>query len=146
MVASDVDVSVPNLTSYPRFAEAPKPLSLLLTPGSALFLPAGWWHAVTSLDVSISLALRSLTSCQRASALPDDLLLWLHDRGLYKKGNCVCHRDETEAHDAGALASHHGVVRDRQQLPLDVDDDGTNGSPRRQLDELLREAGVRLAG
>ncbi len=24
----------------------------------------------------------------------DDFLLWLHNRGLYKKGNCVCHSDE----------------------------------------------------
>jgi hypothetical protein len=28
-----------------------------LAPGDALFIPAGWWHRVTSLDVSISFSL-----------------------------------------------------------------------------------------
>ena len=29
----------------------------IVGPGDALFIPAGWWHRVTSLDVSISLSL-----------------------------------------------------------------------------------------
>lgn len=32
---------------------------VVLAPGEALFLPAGWWHRVTALDVSISLSLLS---------------------------------------------------------------------------------------
>lgn len=30
---------------------------VVLGPGDALYIPAGWWHRVTSLDVSISLSL-----------------------------------------------------------------------------------------
>ncbi len=32
---------------------------VVLAPGEALFIPAGWWHRVTSLDVSISVSLLS---------------------------------------------------------------------------------------
>ena len=31
--------------------------SVVVRPGDALFIPAGWWHRVTSLDVSISFSL-----------------------------------------------------------------------------------------
>ena len=30
---------------------------VVVGPGDALFIPAGWWHRVTSLDVSISFSL-----------------------------------------------------------------------------------------
>ena len=61
---SEVDAAAPNLTRHPRFARA-RSLSVLLSPGSALYLPAGWWHAVTSLDATISLALRAQGRCER---------------------------------------------------------------------------------
>jgi ribosomal protein L16 Arg81 hydroxylase len=31
--------------------------STVLGPGDALYIPAGWWHQVTALDVSISFSL-----------------------------------------------------------------------------------------
>jgi ribosomal protein L16 Arg81 hydroxylase len=32
---------------------------VVLDPGDSLYIPAGWWHRVTSLDVSISFSLLS---------------------------------------------------------------------------------------
>lgn len=47
-----------------RLGEAPHPAlralavkQVVVGPGDALFIPAGWWHRVTSLDVSISFSL-----------------------------------------------------------------------------------------
>jgi len=47
-----------------RLAEAEHPAlrellvrRVIVRPGDALFIPAGWWHRVTSLDVSISFSL-----------------------------------------------------------------------------------------
>lgn len=47
-----------------RRAESPHPAvramlvkTVELAPGEALFIPAGWWHRVTALDVSISFSL-----------------------------------------------------------------------------------------
>jgi ribosomal protein L16 Arg81 hydroxylase len=38
---------------YPLFARACL-MDVVLEPGDALFLPAGWWHWVRSLSTSIS--------------------------------------------------------------------------------------------
>ncbi len=52
---SAVDPLRPDLTSYPHFAEA-TPMTVTVVPGQILFLPAFWWHHVTSLSVSISVS------------------------------------------------------------------------------------------
>jgi len=91
-----VDASQPNLTRFPHFAAA-RSISTMLPAGSALFLPAGWWHAVESLDTSISLALRSQSRCELRAAWADDVLRCLHHRGLYKRGDCTCHPPHADA-------------------------------------------------
>lgn len=116
-----VDAAAPNHTAFPRFAAAPS-VTVMLTAGSALFVPAGWWHAVHSLDESVSLAYRSQTPCQARAALPDDALRWLHERGWYKRGNCVCHPDACSSGKCGA-------------------DDGLDEA----VDRALREAGAGAA-
>lgn len=46
-----VDVSAPDLTRFPRFADAQKSMQTVeLLPGDALFIPSLWWHAVVALD------------------------------------------------------------------------------------------------
>ena len=30
-------------------------LDIVVNPGEAIFIPLGWWHAVTSLDKAVSL-------------------------------------------------------------------------------------------
>ena len=32
---------------------------VVLQPGESLFIPAGWWHDVLALDVSVSLAINA---------------------------------------------------------------------------------------
>lgn len=50
---SRVDVDAPDLTSFPNYAYA-KPIEIVLEEGQMLFMPALWWHHVTSLDDTIS--------------------------------------------------------------------------------------------
>ena len=119
-----VDAAAPNHTRFPRYAHAAS-LEVTLPAGSALYLPAGWWHAVTSLDTTISLALRSQSACERRAAVVDDLLQWLHNRGWYKRGNCVCHRGHAaEVAEGGADGED--------------EDDGLGEA----INELLQAAGV----
>lgn len=48
---SMVDPAAPDLTRYPRYAEAARQASTTtLMPGDAIYLPYGWWHGVESLD------------------------------------------------------------------------------------------------
>ena len=48
---SMVDPLAPDLSRYPRYAEAAKTaLSAVLEPGDALYIPYCWWHGVEALD------------------------------------------------------------------------------------------------
>jgi hypothetical protein len=52
-VYSPVDLDAPDLTRYPRLRDAIV-LETVLEPGDTLFLPLGWWHQVTALEMSMS--------------------------------------------------------------------------------------------
>lgn len=54
-VFSPVDLDAPDLARYPAFAQATV-LDVTVEPGETIFLPLGWWHQVTSLDLSVSLS------------------------------------------------------------------------------------------
>ncbi|MGA0609026.1 cupin-like domain-containing protein [Caldimonas sp. KR1-144] len=58
-VFSEVDVDAPDLARYPRFAEV-KVLEVVLEPGETMFLPLGWWHQVSSLELSLSFSFSNL--------------------------------------------------------------------------------------
>lgn len=55
-VYAGVDAEEPDLERFPGFPGVTVKTVTLL-PGEALFIPAGYWHHVRALDVSISLAL-----------------------------------------------------------------------------------------
>jgi len=87
-------IDITNLPSQPtesaKFAQA-KGMYARVEPGDALFIPKRCWHAVVSLEPSISLAVFGLT--------PLEIVLeggyqefWkiVHDMGLYARGNCTC--------------------------------------------------------
>ena len=63
-VFSPVNVDRPDLARYPLFAQA-KVVEVVVEPGETVFLPLGWWHQVTSLDVSLSFSYSNL-------AVPND--------------------------------------------------------------------------
>lgn len=54
-VFSMVDAANPDYSRFPLYAYA-DPITLVLEPGDALFIPVGWWHHVESLDLSASLS------------------------------------------------------------------------------------------
>ena len=58
-VFSPIDLDRPDLHRYPDFAKA-QVLEVIVEPGETVFLPLGWWHQVTSLDVSLSFSYSNL--------------------------------------------------------------------------------------
>jgi hypothetical protein len=52
-VYSPVDIDHPDLDRFPLYAQATV-LDVVVEPGETVFLPLGWWHQVSSLDVSLS--------------------------------------------------------------------------------------------
>ena len=58
-VFSPIDVDRPDLVRYPLFQQV-KMLEVVVEPGETVFLPLGWWHQVTSLDVSLSFSYSNL--------------------------------------------------------------------------------------
>jgi len=50
-----VDIEAPDLERFPLFAQATD-FEVVLSPGDALFIPAGWWHHVRALSVSFSIS------------------------------------------------------------------------------------------
>ncbi|HEY9793794.1 MAG TPA: cupin-like domain-containing protein [Candidatus Obscuribacterales bacterium] len=54
-VYSQVDVENPDFERFPKFRQATV-MDVDLDPGEVLFIPAGWWHHVRSLDASITIS------------------------------------------------------------------------------------------
>lgn len=52
-VWSQVDADRPDLERFPAYREADV-LEAVVGPGEMLLIPAGWWHSVFALDVSVS--------------------------------------------------------------------------------------------
>ena len=58
-VFSPIDLDKPDFARYPLFRDV-KVLEVIVEPGETVFLPLGWWHQVTSLDVSLSFSYTNL--------------------------------------------------------------------------------------
>jgi len=58
-VFSPIDVDAPDLVRYPAFRDV-KVLEVVVEPGETVFLPLGWWHQVTALDISMSFSFTNL--------------------------------------------------------------------------------------
>ena len=55
-VYSQVDLENPDYTKFPLFKEV-QVTEAVLEPGEILFVPAGWWHQVKGLDISLSVSM-----------------------------------------------------------------------------------------
>lgn len=88
-----VDAFAPDLARFPRYRAAlAQERRVELVPGDAVYIPRGWWHTARSLSPSISLAGFWASRWDVASTIwPEELRLFLHQRGLYKRGVCTCH-------------------------------------------------------
>lgn len=51
---SPVDILAPNLTRFPKFAQA-SPLVCEIEAGDILFLPSFWWHEVVISEFNAAL-------------------------------------------------------------------------------------------
>jgi len=89
-ILSQVDITNYDKEKLPLFAKA-KPIEVVVNPGDMLFIPSGWMHSATSLSTSISVSGRALILCEYVAIQWVYALEWLHEIGLYKNGNCVCH-------------------------------------------------------
>lgn len=77
--------------AYPRFAQASGHFAHV-EAGDVLFVPRGWWHAVVSLERSVSVSIFGLTPWQiLTEGVPITVKHWLHDLGFYRSHGCTCH-------------------------------------------------------
>lgn len=81
-----------NPKRFPLFQNATE-LSTILRPGEYIYIPSGWWHHVTVLTTSVSVAARSYSTCEGLSYLPNFLVNYLHDRNIVDgEGFCIMPR------------------------------------------------------
>jgi lysine-specific demethylase 8 len=90
------DVNISELPRQPeiaaRFAKA-KGLYARVEAGDALFVPKRTWHAVVSLEPSISLAVFGLTIPEILfNGGASETRSLMHKLHLYRWGNCTCHK------------------------------------------------------
>jgi hypothetical protein len=67
---SAIDIDRPDFARFPAFRKV-SVLEAVVAPGELLLLPIGWWHAVRSLETSISLSFQNF-------AVPGGPVVWHH--------------------------------------------------------------------
>mmetsp|Transcript_8883 Transcript_8883/g.9853 ORF Transcript_8883/g.9853 Transcript_8883/m.9853 type:complete len:357 (+) Transcript_8883:34-1104(+) len=89
-ILSEVDILKPNYEKHPKFKDA-KPIVVDIKAGEQLYIPSGWFHVAVAKTHSISISGRALTACEVIGYQWVEFKLFLHNLGLYKHKNCVCH-------------------------------------------------------
>jgi len=74
-VYSPVDLDAPDFERYPLARQA-RVLETVLEPGDTLFLPLGWWHQVSSLELSMSFSYTNLDVPNEFSYLNPNIGNW----------------------------------------------------------------------
>jgi hypothetical protein len=74
-VFSQIDLDKVDVARFPDFANV-KVLEVVVEEGETMFLPLGWWHQVTSLDVCISFSFSNLDFPNHYSYANPDIPNW----------------------------------------------------------------------
>ena len=74
-VYSPIDIDQPDLNRYPLFSRATV-LEVIVEPGETVFLPLGWWHQVTALEVSLSFSFSNLAVPNQYSFANPSITNW----------------------------------------------------------------------
>jgi len=107
-VASKVDLWSPNLTKFPAFGSV-RPVHVTILPGDLLYVPEDWWHAVESLEESISISIRVQRTTWRE--IFHEGLDMLHEVGLWplpgwlggEAAGCTCHGHTIKVDNVGQI-------------------------------------------
>lgn len=88
----DVDAAHPDYHKHPKFIAARGATAEIAT-GQALFIPKGWYHQAMGLETNISVNcfFFSRLEWMTTELVQYRVAKWLHDHGLYRRGDCVCH-------------------------------------------------------
>ncbi|MES2886897.1 MAG: cupin-like domain-containing protein [Pseudomonadota bacterium] len=74
-VFSPINLDRVDLLRHPEF-EGVQVLDVVVEPGETVFLPLGWWHQVTSLDVCISFSFSGLSAPNQFTYVNPNILNW----------------------------------------------------------------------
>jgi lysine-specific demethylase 8 len=90
------DINISQLDRQPdklKEFEKTQGLYARVEAGDALFIPKRTWHAVVSLEPSISLGVFGLTAPEVLfGGVPNEIKNIFHKMHLYRWGNCTCHK------------------------------------------------------
>ena len=74
-VYSPIVLDAPDLARFPDFAGV-KVLEVIVGPGDTVFLPLGWWHQVSSLDVTLSFSYSNLAFANQFEYRNPEIANW----------------------------------------------------------------------
>ena len=75
-----------------------------LHPGDVLYIPPRMFHYARGDTASVGVSLRTYTKCEELASQWYTALDLLHNAGVYRYGNCTCHRSQAGSCAATAAA------------------------------------------
>ena len=76
----------------------------ILRPGDVLYIPPRMFHYARANTASVGVSLRTYTLCEELASQWYTALDLLHHAGVYRHGNCTCHRSQGGGNTASVVA------------------------------------------